>query len=579
MSDTNRPFDSLASPWGIASGAEEAHRYPDFLPLLRQGGVTWLRYFPEWGTIQPRPGEWDWSWPDGFLAAAEANGIQIAGVFLYFAPWASADGGSRGFPIKDMQSWRDYVGRTVARYRGRVQYWEVWNECNSPAFNRFGTPEDYADMVREAYHAAKTADPDCKIGLTCAAFDLHYFDQVIKAGATGCFDYVCVHPYNSIGYVFGSETRYLAMTGHLRRMLAANGQRPDLELWMTEIGLTTTEEPAQLERQAEALAKSFLLGIVQGFARVCWFEACGPKYGEGVHAILNSELKPFPACTALQAMTTALGPGPQYQGWTNLDGRSYGFVFLDGEVPVLATWAAQPGAALVLDKAVAVKDIRGGNRFLAAGQELPLSTTPVFVREVPAALLAVARRNAGQPFPWTPDCSQAEAVWCRLGPTNEELGLYQGNNDPRPDGIAIPGMAGRTGYRSTDLRHKRPFIYFDIDSSFLGWGDREVEITVVARRARADQPACLTIVYESATGYHEYGKRTPTPGLNAETLFESEDYRAPEIWYLPPGEEWRQHTWRWRDACFIQKWGWSFQVNVEMSPGDVAVREVRVRKL
>jgi hypothetical protein len=568
-----------ASPWGIASGAEHAGKYPAFLPLLRQAGVTWLRYFPEWQTVQPRPGEWNWDWSDGLVAAARANGIRVAGVFLYFAPWASSDGGTRGFPVKDMQMWRDYVRATVARYRDDIQYWEVWNECNSPAFNRNGTPRDYADLVREAYVVAKQVAPDCKIGLTCAAFDLHYFDQVITAGATGHFDYICVHPYNSMGYVFGSEPSFLAMTGHLRRMLAAHNQSRDIELWLTEIGLTTTEDPPQLQRQAEALVKGYVLGLVQGFKHFFWFEACGPKYGEGVHAILRDDLTPYPAYPALQTMTAALGPTPAYVGWTNLDGCSYGFVFENRGQAVLVTWAARPEAKACFAQPVTVTDIAGMTTTLPAGADLLLPTTPLFIGDIPASVAGTARRNASQCFPWVPDYGQDNTVWCRLGPTNEEHGLRQGNNNPRSDGLTVTGMIDGVGYRSTDLRNNRPFIYFDVDSRFASWGDRDFEITVVARRARPDQPTVLTLVYESKTGYHEYGKRTPTPGLNSETLFESEAYRAPELWYLEPGTAWQEHTWRIHDACFIQKWGWSFEVNVEMSPGDVWVREVRVWKV
>lgn len=567
------------SPWGIASGAEHAGKLPELMPLLRDAGVTWLRYFAEWGQIQPQPGVWDWDWTDRFVASAKANGIRIAGVFLYFAPWASSDGGTRGFPVKDMRAWRDYVRACVERYRDEIDCWEVWNEVNSPAFNRHGTPKDYADMVCAAYAAAKEANPDCKLAITCAAYDLHYFGQVIASGASGCFDYVCVHPYNSIGYVFGSEPSYLSMAGNLRAMLAATGQDAQMPLWISEIGLTTTADPEPLRRQAEALVKTFVLGIVQGFERTCWFEASGPKYGEGVHAILGDDLSPFPAYHALAALTRALGPEPRYIGWTALDGRCYGFVFAAGDEASMVLWAARPGATACFEAPVTLTDLRGRVSTLPAGKSLELTSEPVLVRGIPSHVAEEARANKDRRFPWAPDYRDANDVWCRLGPVNEEHGLRQGNNDPRTDGTTIPGTYNGASYRGTDLLNRRPFAYFDIDSTYSGWNDRSFEITVTARRANPDCPAVMTIVYESETGYHEYGKRTTTPGLNVEMMFESEAHRTPAPWHLPAGETWQEHTWRIDDACFIQKWGWSFEVNVEMSPGDVWVREVRVRRL
>ena len=117
-----------ASPWGMAAGAGSMGYYPRFTPILHEAGVTWLRIFPEWQTIQPRQGQWNWEVSDRLVANARAGKVQILGLWCYFAPWASADGGTRKGPIKDMQYWRDYVRATVSRYHKDIKYWEVWNE-------------------------------------------------------------------------------------------------------------------------------------------------------------------------------------------------------------------------------------------------------------------------------------------------------------------------------------------------------------------------------------------------------------------------------------------------------------------
>ena len=111
-----------ASPWGMGSGAEWSGEFPKFNPMLDKAGVRWLRLFPEWQTTQPRQGQWNWKAADAMVASARANNIHLVGGFWYFAPWASADGGTRKGPIKDMQYWRDYVSATVGRYQKDVKY-------------------------------------------------------------------------------------------------------------------------------------------------------------------------------------------------------------------------------------------------------------------------------------------------------------------------------------------------------------------------------------------------------------------------------------------------------------------------
>jgi hypothetical protein len=148
-----------ASPWGVATGAEWFGAYPKFNPLLQGAGATWLRGFYMWRGIQPKHGEWNWEKTDALVADARANNIHLIAPLAYLAPWASAHGDPRKFPIKDMQYWRDFVEGVVARYHNNIKYWEIWNEFNGGGFAVNGTPEIYADLVRDAYDVAKKIDP------------------------------------------------------------------------------------------------------------------------------------------------------------------------------------------------------------------------------------------------------------------------------------------------------------------------------------------------------------------------------------------------------------------------------------
>ncbi len=149
-----------ASPWGIASGAEWSGDYPKFNPMLHKVGVRWLRLFPEWQTIQPKRDQWNWKTSDAMAADARANDIHLLGVWAYLAHWASADGGTRKFPIKDIRYWRDYITGTVERYHKEVKYWEVWNEFNGSFGDSKNKVKDYANakVVACRLGAANTED-------------------------------------------------------------------------------------------------------------------------------------------------------------------------------------------------------------------------------------------------------------------------------------------------------------------------------------------------------------------------------------------------------------------------------------
>lgn len=526
------------SPWGIALGAEWSGDYPKFNPLLQEAGVTWVRYFPEWQSMQPEKGKWSFERADAFVASAKENKIKLAGGFWYAAPWATTDGGTRKVPLKDMQDWRDYVKGMVARYGKEVNWWEVWNEFNG-SFSEGGTPAIYAEIVREAYKTAKYEDPEVKIGLSVANFDTGFLDATIKAGAASHFDYVCVHPYENLGALAeGGERGYLSMAGTLRQMLAANGQKADIPLWITEFGRQSTIQPdaAADAKQAELLTKGYVLALAQGFDKVFWFEARGPAYGKGTdHGIIRQDWSKRPAYEAYRTLTKELGAEPKYVGWVDFDGN-YGFVFQYESQYRLVAWSAGKEA-----------EIQVGQK------KVTLTRTPVFISAVPPNLVGPAKANADKPFPWGKDYVSAAAISCKLGATNANEGIEQKN----PDTTAVVNDLTSSCRRAkVSEGGEGLYAYFRVDSSFVPFGTKELSITVVAKRLASGESSGMNLTYESSSGYKGAG----------------------EWWTIPEGGEWQEHTWKVEDANFAGGWGWNFRTDAAGAKADFLIKEVRVSK-
>lgn len=542
------------SPWGVATGAEWLDDYPKFNPMLRQAGAQWLRGFYEWQTIQPRPGEWNFAPSDRLLENARLNGLRLTGVFAYFAPWASADGGTRRFPVKDIRFWRDYVAGMVARYHADIKYWEVWNEFNG-SFAVDGSPEIYAELVREASISAKKIDPTAKIGMSVANFDVRFLDAAIKAGAANHFDYICVHPYEILARLREEgEPAFLNMTTTLRKMLDANGQPADTPLWITEIGVPTPvkQHDAEDQEQAIELAKAYLLSIAAGFQRMFWFEARGPSYGDGKDfGLIRADMSERPSLEALRLLTATLGPEPTSAGWLDFGEGAYGFVFNNGGKAVLAAWAgAKREAKAVFENDVRVLSLnKGESRTLRAGGPLLLTDVPVLIEDLPTALVEKALSQVDKPYPWSARHSGAAQANAMLGERNADNGIKQINRDTT--------VADRDGRRTNFARPDKEghYAYFLVDPKFTPFDARSLEITAVVKRIAADKVAGMSIDYESTRGYV------------------GSDYRA-----IAAGDAWQEISWTIKDAVFAGAWGWNFRLNGISSPNEFLIKEVRVRR-
>jgi len=89
-------------------------------------GVTWLRYAFPWHVLEPRRGEFDWSYSDERIAEFEKLGINpILDVAHFGTPlWLKQAVGDPEFP----EALEDLAARLVGRYRQSVRVWCPFNE-------------------------------------------------------------------------------------------------------------------------------------------------------------------------------------------------------------------------------------------------------------------------------------------------------------------------------------------------------------------------------------------------------------------------------------------------------------------
>ncbi|QDL98010.1 glycosyl hydrolase [Rhodopseudomonas palustris] len=548
---TTRP----TSPWGVATGAEWLDDHPRFNPILAKAGVTWLRAFHEWQSIQPNRGTWNWAPSDRLVNDATANGLGLLYPLAYLAPWASADGGTRAFPIKDIQYWRDYVGAVVERYHRSVKHWEVWNEFNG-SFAINGNPSSYADLVREASIAAKRIDPSARVGLSVANFDVSFLERTIEAGAAGHFDFICIHPYEKLDLLeSGSEVEFMAMASTLRRMLASHSLDSSLPLWISEIGAVANTEAKSEASQARLLTKAYILGLASGFEKIFWFEARGPAYRDQAdHGLLRSDYSPRPALDALATLIGLLGDHPTYVGWVRAGQQGLGFVFEGRSGFVMAAWnTSEKTAEMTFQSPVLVTRTDGSEASLDAGQPLRLSPTPVLVSKFPDAIVQQAKRSRDLPILQDRDYSIADAVTISLRETNRGDGIQQIN--PQTTKVFQDESSTSRRLDFTVANNEGRYAYFSVSPQFVPWGTRRLQITATVKRLPGSPKAGFSLDYESQGGY-----------VNA-------PYRE-----IPNQADWQEMTWTIDDANFVGQWGWHFRLNAIASPSEFLIKDIRVAR-
>src|SRR5439155_16312422 len=169
----------------------------------------------------------------------------------------------------DFAQFAQYVSRTVGRYRGKVKYWEIWNEPNIPTFWKPPNAADYTKLLKAAYAAAKKADPNCMIVAASAnETDVNWLLDIGKNGGANSMDVVSFHPYSMAD---GPEEMHLGrQIDNVRKAMEKIG-RKDIPIWITEMGwIADINNPDEVAAQCRYMVQSHVIALAHGVEKLFW---------------------------------------------------------------------------------------------------------------------------------------------------------------------------------------------------------------------------------------------------------------------------------------------------------------------
>lgn len=233
--------DIDSSPWGIQASTLDA----ELLAKAASIGVKWTRLGASWPSIERTKGKYDWSETDEAFDAVLKNGITpfvtigrgnklYVELSTYDDPKLAEIYGYRpGPPTSNpeaMAAWLNYVRALVERYKGRIKYWEVWNEPNHR--NYWGAPPDpleYGRLLRETARLIKDIDSNAVVlGGSMAGLDPDFVDGFLSVGTENLVDIITYHNYGSI-----PEKRIYAAA---KVWDVINKYNPKIQMWQGECG-------------------------------------------------------------------------------------------------------------------------------------------------------------------------------------------------------------------------------------------------------------------------------------------------------------------------------------------------------
>ena len=314
--------------------------------LTKGAGMNWLKQQVNWIAVETAPGQYDWSQLDAIVNTASSQGTKIL-ISVDQAP-TFYRGPNSGLAPTDPSTFGNFMQAMAARYAGKIQAYELWNEENLDREMGTGNidPSNYLPLLKAGYQGVKVGDPNALALLGAPSptganipgvsmDDVSYLQQLyaLNGGeAKLYFDAMGAHPSGfaippdctpdtpqcSLAPGWNNDPSFFAFyrVNQYHDVMTQNGDSGK-KIWFTEFGYDSTDQPppgyeyakyVTEQNQADFLVRAFkkarALDYVGGM--FIWnlnFQPFVPKTDEKWgFGLVRPDWSPRPAYTALQQM-------------------------------------------------------------------------------------------------------------------------------------------------------------------------------------------------------------------------------------------------------------------------------------
>ena len=254
-------------------------------------GVKWLRIQSGWARTEKKRGVYDFEWLDSIVDNLLSRGMQPWMCLCYgnpvYSEYATKFFGAVGCPPihteEERKAWSNYVRAVVKHYKGKIQYYEIWNEPDARYSWKHPHKEneedsgpsaiEYAQLFNITADAIHEADKDAKaVGFAVAhPYNFSYINTALANGVAERIDALSFHAYTA------DDTMRPEYLKNYRRLL--DSYRKGIEIIQSETGAQSRSDGSGAlkglawtpEKQMKHLLRNLLHDLAHDFKFTSYF--------------------------------------------------------------------------------------------------------------------------------------------------------------------------------------------------------------------------------------------------------------------------------------------------------------------
>ncbi|MBN1558092.1 MAG: hypothetical protein JW951_08095, partial [Lentisphaerae bacterium] len=191
---------------GIRPSGEEFNRYMETIRALGVDIHREVFYWPQ--AQQDAQPVYEFQYHDTVRNMLQRGGIDALWCFLWTPHWAvEADIAETDWPrwalsMPRLEAWTRFVRAAASHFKGRVRYYEVWNEPDLGDY-WVDTPASHAQLQNAAFEVIKEVDPAAQtmnggFGMFSMEPNPDFLEQFLPRAETGHWDIRAYHDYHTL---------------------------------------------------------------------------------------------------------------------------------------------------------------------------------------------------------------------------------------------------------------------------------------------------------------------------------------------------------------------------------------------
>lgn len=232
--------------------ANQSSEYVDTaINKMKSLGMEIVRFDASWKFVEVKKGEYSIpeKW-DQLINKLNHNGIEPLIILDYGNKYYN--NGDKPISDSDRDAFKRYVAFLVNHFKGKVKYYQIWNEWNGKVGNTTpGDVESYKVLVKSVYPIIKQADPNSLVivsSFSSAEFNKmlgigheDYLKSFLTPDMANFTDVLSIHPYTMYRKPpYNGYNTYMKQVDYAVNLISANPLFNKKPLFITEIGWSTS---------------------------------------------------------------------------------------------------------------------------------------------------------------------------------------------------------------------------------------------------------------------------------------------------------------------------------------------------